>query len=165
MGSLLDDMFRGIEDEDVELEAGNEQQLEGGNTVHAAEDGPRRLKKARDVEQGGGNGSPTIETPGMETAMQPSQQQTEEEDGEKDDDDEEMGDGYWDEEDEIEQYFQLGGGDGNDGSDGEESEDVALELVAGDGTMRGTMDAETQRLLRGELYSCMRWNVVLNCSY
>ena len=127
---------------------------EGGNKVNTAgaEEAPRRLKKAKDVEQKGNNAlSPTIETPGMETAVQPSQQQTEEEDEENGE--EAMGDEYWDEEDEIEQYFQLGGGDGKEeDSEGEESEDVALELVAGDGTMRGTMDAETQRLLRGEVF-------------
>jgi len=155
MASLLDDMFKGIEDEDVELEDGNDQPLEGADTVNpaGAEDAPRRLKKAREVEQNGNDASsPTIETPGMETAVQPSQQQTEEEGEENSGEEEAMGDEYWDEEDEIEQYFQLGGGNGNEeDSDGEESENVALELVAGDGTMRGTMDAETQRLLRGEL--------------
>ena len=69
---------------------------------------------------------------------------------------------YRDEEDELDEYFahrqskkkQMYAGEDEDAlsdgssSDDDEDEELDAAALAGDGTMRGDMDAETQRLLR-----------------
>lgn len=132
----MDKMFEGIEDEDVVVGEGN------GHDTSAEKETVRRLKKARDLVD-------KVDTP---PSMGEGRQNDDGGGGDAGDGEE----GYWDEEDEIEEYLQQGGGDedeghkeGNDTSEEEEEgeeEDVAL--IAGDGTTRGDMDADTQRLLR-----------------
>lgn len=140
--TVIDKLFEGIEDEDVVVEEDKK-----GEHVHEArgnstdKEPVRRLKKARDlVDQ--------VDTP-------PSMGEGRQHDADGDEEEEEQQQ-YWDEEDEIEEYLQHGEGDADDGhstsddeendTNKEEEEDVAL--IAGDGTTRGDMDADTQRLLR-----------------
>lgn len=130
---LLEDLFQGIEDDEVPQEpvsAGQE----------AVERGFSRLRKAKESDH--------VETPLV--AAETSRKETSAENGE-DGESDDQGDGYWDEEDEIEQHMKHGGvrvldEEGDDESSEEEEEDLAL--IAGDGTTRGDMNAETQRLLR-----------------
>jgi hypothetical protein len=150
---LLGDLFEGIEDEDVALPQDCQESVD-----HAAtERGFSRLKKA--------NTSGIVETPPVvaetsrkETNDEVAQVGDESEQNDDDDGESQQGDeGYWDEEDEIEEHMKRGGvrilddehthGGSEENSD--DDDDVGdLALIAGDGTTRGDMNAETQRLLR-----------------
>lgn len=154
--TAIDQLFAGIEDEDVELDASKTPIDGGGYNKDVRIQGNRRLKKVKEVD-----------TPEGEVVVQPSS--TVRGEVSSDDEDQETAaadmndpthggqavfeedDGqYWDEEDEIEQYLQRHGSskEEEEEENGEEEEEE-LALVAGDGTTRGDMDAETQRLLRG----------------
>lgn len=131
---LLEDLFEGIEDDEVPQEpvsAGHE----------AVERGFSRLRKAKESDH--------VETPLV--AAETSRKETSAENGE-DGESDDQGDGYWDEEDEIEEHMKHGGvrvlDDEGDDESSEEEEEEDLALIAGDGTTRGDMNAETQRLLR-----------------
>lgn len=141
--TVIDKMFEGIEDEDVVVEGDKGHVLEA--QVNSTDKEPvRRLKKARDLVG-------QVDTP--PSMGEGRQHDDHDDDGANDADGEEQ---YWDEEDEIEEYLQHVEGDEDDGSrtsdDEEENENNGEEediaLIAGDGTTRGDMDADTQRLLR-----------------
>ena len=161
------DMFAGIED-DIEFEVGTG---EDGATqpVQASVTFRRLVKKAPglDGEVGlgrAGDDATEVDTPPSNVEREGSAvHRASVLEGA---DDDEVGDGegqgYWDEEDEIEAYYaekqakrkNVYDGEDEDAlshssssdDDDEHVEDAAL--IAGDGGMRGDMDAETQRLLR-----------------
>lgn len=136
---LLNELFEGIEDEDVtvphEQNDSSREQTTGGNTFS-------RLRKANQPD--------LLDTPPV--AVEVSRQDTSNyaEEGSDDEQVEEAGEEFWDEEDEIEEYMRQGGAnildDDDDGESSQDDDDLAL--IAGDGTTRGDMNAETQRLLR-----------------
>jgi len=137
--SVLLGLFEGIED-DVEVGGGS-------NAQYVEEErGLSRLKKAGQVET-----PPVLAETGRKEPEQEEEDEYEDNaEGEEEEEEEGYGGGYRDEEDEIEE--QLAAEDGRysdrDSEEDEEEEQDDLALIAGDGTVRGNMDAETQRLLR-----------------
>lgn len=145
----LDVLFEGVED-DVDLEKPVSEEHDHADMPsieNSKGNGLSRLRKAGDTGP--------VDTP--PAAAEVSRKDTsDDDDGVPTDDDvgaagEDEGE-YWDEEDEIEEHMRQGGVRGFDedgGTDDENSdEEEDLALIAGDGTTRGDMNAETQRLLR-----------------
>lgn len=142
VNDIIGQMFQGIEDDDVELGERVEEEpraIEGGATKSrllnptSAVDTPAGVGESRQTSQ-----------------LEPEEKEDDEEDDEGEEEEEQVEDqGYWDEEDEIEHYLQEREQKHSRSIDAaDEEEGMPLELVAGDGTTRGEMDAETQRLLR-----------------
>ena len=137
--NVLLGLFEGIED-DVEVGSGSPAQYE------EEERGFSRLKKAGQVDT-----PPVLAETGRKEAEQDDDDDDEAEEEEEYEDNEQDDDGgYRDEEDEIEERLAAEEGEYIDGDSEEEEEEEQddLALIAGDGTVRGNMDAETQRLLR-----------------
>ncbi len=168
------DLFAGIED-DIELEVGAG---DDGATQQVSGAAFSRLtteRKASKERKGAvaHTAATEVDTPASNVEREGSVlhrasvlKGADDEDDEDDEDEAAGGQaqGYWDEEDEIEAYYaekqakKKNVYDGEDedalshsssSGDDEDVEDVEdAALIAGDGVMRGDMDAETQRLLR-----------------